>query len=156
MLDVALTPTWGRTASAILVAVLLILLWRLRTADQGTRVFQWSMAVVMAVTLVIIPMYAPYNQPLLLPAAMIIARGIPQLWKKDHLSRFLVTLAAASIFWLWLAAGGLVAALLFLSPSAVQRAWTLPLYTTLAIPIVLLALLLAGKSDLSSTGPTPQ
>lgn len=150
VLDVALTPVWGRTVSGILVLVLLILLWRIREADETTPVFQWSMATVMAATLVIIPMFAPYNQALLLPAAMAITRSIHRLWRKSILSRFLVGLATASILWPWLAALGLVAALLLLPSSTVQKAWTLPLYTTLMIPVTLLALLLVGKGVLSS------
>lgn len=152
VLDVALTPMWGRPASVILVVGLLILVWRLRRAEPGTIDFQWSVAAVMAMTLVVIPMYAPYNQPLLLPAAMVCARGIHRLWQKSLLSGFLVVCAGASLFWPWLAAAGLVGALLFLPAATVQRAWLLPLYTTLTIPIALLALLLAGRSVLSSDG----
>ncbi len=41
VLDVMLSPTWGRITAAILVALLLVFTGRLRRAGEGTPEFQW-------------------------------------------------------------------------------------------------------------------
>jgi hypothetical protein len=146
VLDVMLTPMWGRGVSAVLVAAAVAILWRVRRADESTAEYQWSLALVMAVTLAVIPMFAPYNQLLLLPAVMWIAREIRPLWNKGRLTRFLVAVVAITIAWPWLAAAALDLGLLFWPGAPVQGAWTLPLYTSLVIPVVIVAMLLVSRN----------
>ncbi len=148
VLDVALTPLWGRAISAILVGGFLILVWQVRHSPEGSPDFRWSVALVMATTLVVIPMFAPYNQLLLIPALMVIVRATPSLWNRHRLSRFLVLATALSVLWPWLAAMLLVIALLFLPGPVVQKAWALPVYTSLTIPVMVLALLLVSRTTL--------
>ena len=147
VLDVLLTPGWGRSVAGILIVVLLIFGWRLRRADERSVEFQWSLCLVLATTLLVIPMFAPYNQLLLLPVAMLIVRAIGRL-TQHRLSRFLLGMAAISVLWPWLAAAGLVMALWFLPASKVQKEWVLPLLTNFAIPVTLWALVLAAGGDL--------
>ena len=148
VLDVALTPIWGRAISAILVAGLITLVWQVRRSPEGSPDFQWSLALVLATTLVVIPMFAPYNQLLLVPALMVIVRAIPSLWRRYFFTRFLVVVTALSVLWPWLGAMLLVIALLFLPGPVVQRAWALPVYTSLTIPVMVLALLLISRTTL--------
>lgn len=153
VLDSLLTPAWGRTVALILVAVLLILAWRSRHAAQGSAEFLWCLCLMLATTLLVIPMFAPYNQLLLLPVAMLIVRGSGRLWRGHRFSRFLLGMAAAAVFWPWLAAAGLVLALWFLPSSTVQRAWVLPLLTNFAIPVTLWALVAMAHGDLCLRNP---
>ena len=152
VLDVLLTPLWGRILAAALVLAALFLLWRLRQAAETTLDFQWSLNLVLATTLLVIPMFAPYNQVLLVPVAMLAARQIRHLWRGHRLNRVLLGMAAASLLWTWLAAAGLCVALFFLPESTVQEGWALPLLTNFAIPVTLLALVLGARSDFASTG----
>lgn len=147
VLDVLLTPVWGRVASAILVVVAFVLFWRVRAA-QDQADFHWSISMVMATTLMVIPMFSPYNQLLLLPAIMMIVRFRRRLWRKNAALRFLTLLAGISILWPWFAAAALALALLFIPGATVQRAWAAPLYTSNVIPVAITALLLAGGSVL--------
>lgn len=144
ILDVELTPFWGRLASAALVILLAYFMWKLRHAPLASGDFCWMLSLVMATTLAVIPMFAPYNQLILLPGLMVVAHTIRPLWRAGRLSRFLVTMSAVSVLWPWLAAAGLVVSLLLLPGTVVQRAWALPLYSNFAIPMVILALLLAS------------
>jgi len=144
ILAVELTPFWGRLASAAFLGVLLFLMWRWRRASQGSGEFCWIMALVTATTLAVIPMFAPYNQLILLPCLMVIAHTTRPIWTGSRLPRFLVSMTALSVFWPWFVAAGLVVSQLFLPGPAVQRAWALPLYTSFAIPIMVLALLLSS------------
>src|SRR5438270_2919706 len=142
ILDVELTPFWGRLLSAALVALLFYFVWKLRRAPQGSGEFCWMMALVMATTLVVIPMIAPYNQLILLPGLMVIVSAILPLWNGGYVGRVLLSLTAVAGFWPWIAAAGLTVSLLFLPGRVLQRAWALPLYTNFATPMLVLALLL--------------
>jgi len=146
VLSVSLTPLWGKLASAIVVCVLFVVLWKVRHAASDSSDFCWAFSLVLAITLLIVPMYAPYNQLLLVPGLLLIAQRIQPLWKRNLVSRFLITLTALAVFWPWVAAGALAAALLFLPGSTVEKAWPLPLLTTLAIPVTTVATLIAGRS----------
>lgn len=154
VLDVELTPVLGRVLSAILVCVLLYWSWRLRDVLPGTFEFRWMLALTMATTLVVIPMFAPYNQLLLLPALMVIACSGLFLWRRSRFLRFLFVLTGLSVGWTWLASASLVIALLFLPNSVVQKAWVAPLYTSFLIPTLTLGLLLiAGKALRNASSP---
>lgn len=152
ILDVFLTPLWGGILSGILVVFTVTLLWRLRRGNEGSAQFQWSVSLVLAVTLLAIPTFAPYNQLLLLPAVMLVVRSIARIWERNFAWRCLSALASISIAWPWLAAAVLVTALAFLPPVTVQRAWALPLYTSNVIPLLMTALLLL---DRNVAGPKP-
>jgi len=150
VLDVLLSPAWGKTLAVVLAWTVLVFLWRLRRAGETTAEFHWAQCLVLAATLTMIPMFAPYNQLLLLPALMMIARRAGLLWQENRFSRFFLAVTAAAVFWPWMAAAALALALLFLPAAAVQRAWTLPLFTSLAIPVMVLAVLLARRKILCS------
>ena len=149
VLDVVLSPLWGRITSAFLVGMMLFFAWRSRGAAQNTSAFQWSMCFSLATTLLVIPMFAPYNQLLLLPGVMMTWRAKHQLWSKSQFSRFFCSITAFSIAWPFFAAAALVIALAFLPGPTVQKAWGLPFYPSFAIPITIYALLLASKNTLA-------
>lgn len=149
ILDVFLTPLWGRTLSGVLVAFTVALLWRVRNSSEHSAQFQWSIGLVLAVTLLVVPTFAPYNQLLLLPGVMLVVRSMTKLWERNLASRSLVVFAAISIIWPWIAALALLSALAFLPPVTVQKAWALPLYTSNVIPIFITALLLLDRNVLS-------
>lgn len=152
VLNVSLTPLWGKVVSAIFVGALFVVLWRYRHAASDSGEFCWAFSLVLAITLLIVPMYAPYNQLLLVPGLLLIAQGARPLWNRNLVSRFLITLTAFAVLWPWVAAGALAVALLFLPGATVEKAWTLPLFTTLAIPVTTVATLVAGRSLLSKKG----
>ncbi len=155
VLDVALTPIWGRVAAVLLVCVLGFVTWNLRRADERTAEFQWSVSMTLAVTLAVIPMFAPYNQLLLLPGIMLIIRSIRGLWARGTLSRFMVVITMLAIFYQWIAAAALVIASVFLPAVTVQRAWGLPFYLSFALPIMIPALLLVARGALHDAHPQP-
>jgi hypothetical protein len=95
------------------------------------------------VTLIVIPMFAPYNQVLLLPAILLIVREGRELWNKSRVSRVACALTVAVITWAWVVSLGLLIASIWLSPERLERGWAIPLYSSLAIPFVLLVQLCA-------------
>ena len=153
VLDVVLSPIWGRIVSGLLVALLIVFAWRIRRENEKTAAFQWALSATLATTLLIIPMFAPYNQLLLIPGVMMAVRALRQLWEKNRLSRFFVTITGVAIGWPFFAAVVLVAALLLLPGATVQKAWGLPFYPSFAIPITIYALLLSSRATLCVDQP---
>jgi hypothetical protein len=153
VLDVLLTPAWGRALAAIAAIACLAMVWKVRRAAERTPDFYWSLSLVMATTLVIVPMFAPYNQVLILPSLMVIARAFRALWQRHRLTKVLAAVTTITVFWPWFSAILLVSALLFLPAVQVERAWAVPLYTSLAIPITVLAMLIVGRATFRDPGP---
>ena len=156
VLDVALSPIWGRGLSVVLIVVTIVFLWQKRSAAETTSDFSWSMVLALATTLVVIPMFAPYNQLLLLPAVMLMVSCIRQLWRANRAVRFLVIAAAVAFLWPWAASAILSLGVPFVTPSAIQKAWAIPLYTHLAIPVTAVALLLVGRATFTSRPNQPR
>jgi Glycosyltransferase family 87 len=140
LLDVLTTPVLGKVVAAVAVIAVVVVGWRVRRVSHDSAAFGVMLTLVLAVTLVIVPTFAPYNQVLLLPAAFLIAASWKDLWDRNRLTRLLCGLALLVVFWPWLASSGLMLASLFLPASSVQSAWAVPLYTSLGIPLVVLGL----------------
>ena len=98
-------------------------------------------SMVVAVTVVIIPMFAPYNYVLVIPALLLITRDWRMVWSSGILGKAGLGLTVAVVSWPWLAALGLALASLVLSPVTVQKGWWLPLYTSAKLPIPLVCLI---------------
>ena len=141
LLDVLTTPWLGRILAGVAVLAVMIMAWRVRHAPLDSEAFSTMLAMVLAVTLVIVPSFAPYNQVLLLPAVFLIARSWRDLWRLGGLTRMAFALGLAVVGWPWLACCGLMLASRFVPASSLQKAWTAPLYTSLGIPLVVLGLL---------------
>jgi Glycosyltransferase family 87 len=147
-----LAPRGGGTVLSILFLVgTAIVCWRLRRADANSPAFRLVLALVLVVTVVVAPMVSPYNQVLLLPAIFLILRSWKVLWRKNRLNRAACIFAAIVVFWPWLASLALALASLMLPASSVQRAWAVPLWSSLGIPLVVLGLLALAVRD--STEP---
>ena len=148
VLDVLLSPMVGRVVSALLVIALLIALWHWRRAAENSVEFQYSLVLVLATTLAVIPMFAPYNQLLLIPVLMFMARAARDLWTKSRISRVLTAITVLSVFWPWIAAAGLVVANFLLPRKTILNAWAPPIYTSNYIPVTVLALVWASRNVL--------
>ncbi|HKS76963.1 MAG TPA: glycosyltransferase family 87 protein [Terriglobales bacterium] len=140
LLDVLLTPTVGKVAAVALILLVVFVCWQRRRAAASSDEFALCTALVLAATVVVIPTFAPYNQLLLLPAILLILRFRERWWQKTA-SRIVFIIAGGLIVWPWLAALALTLASFFVPPSAVQQAWAVPLFTSLGIPLGVLAVL---------------
>jgi len=136
--DMLLPQPVGPTVSAVALLVLLLMCWRFRKAPADSLEFQYLVAGPLTITLLVIPKFSPYNQVFLLPVVLLIAREWRPLWRKSLPSKMACCLTAMAIGWPWLAALGLMFTSLVLSPEHLDRAWTVPLITTLAVPVALL------------------
>ena len=140
LLNVLLTPVWGSALAVILLLGLAWLCWKMGCASDDGESFGLTVALVLTVTIVVIPMFAPYNQLLLLPAVLFILRRWENLQTR-RLGQFACGLAIVILGWPWAASVGLLLASMALPKATVERAWAVPLYTSLYIPLAAMAVL---------------
>ncbi|MGH9528718.1 MAG: glycosyltransferase 87 family protein [Terriglobales bacterium] len=141
ILDVLTTEFLGRLLAAIVIVVVANRCWEFRRDSQDTIYFALASSLVLAATIVIVPTIAPYNQLLLLPGIFLLAGNQGILSSKNLSTRVLGIVAAAIVFWSWIAAVGLTLASFVLPPARVQQAWAIPFYTSIATPLAVLGLL---------------
>jgi hypothetical protein len=145
VLDQLLNWSAGRFAGDILAAAATLLsgiiLWRFRKEPAGSHEFGIALAVVLSLTVLVVPMYAPYNQVLLVPAILLLWRDRETFASGSRVMRLAYSLAAFALFWPWIMSVGLTASWLF-SPEAALKGWKVPFYTTFALPVIVFALAL--------------
>jgi len=144
LLDTLLSPIVGKLVTALLILVVFVLCWRFRKFSESQSEFQRSTALVLTSTVVIVPMIAPYNQILLLPSLLFVARLWPRLSSQSRLTRALSIAACGLIAWPWLATTALTLLSVITPAEQVQRAWTVPLFSSLFIPLLVVALQLVA------------
>jgi hypothetical protein len=135
---------YGGTLFAVVAGVVCIpILWRLRRAPAGSGEFGAAYALVLALTVLIVPMYAPYNQVLLLPAILWLVKERSFWTAGSRITRLVFVCAGLSLAWQWIASLGLTA-LWTLSPAAAGQGWKAPFYATFALPVLVFALAALG------------
>ncbi len=139
ILYVCLGNLGALVATVILLVGLALWCWRARREASDSEAFHWTTALVLAITLLVIPMFALYNFALLLPALMLLIEHRAELWLRSPMSRSLMAILGILFAWPWLASMALSAARLALPMERLHSFWSLPLYTSLMIPIAVLA-----------------
>lgn len=151
LIDKLLSTPSGLTAPVAIIAILLALVWKLRRHDPGAREFTVLLAKILTATFLLVPGFAPYNQLLLLPAVLLTVREWDSTWRTGAVAKAMLIATVLSLGWPWLAATGLVVIALGFSANVAQSAWAVPLYSILAIPLVLLLdLALLGEQEANS------
>lgn len=141
-----LSALFGLVAGGTLWAVCFLgcalCLWRLRRKPASSAEFGRSVALVLALTVVIVPMSAPYNQVLLAPAILALLRSesagdriLPAVRRARAIGYLLLV-------WPWIATMGLSLAFLWLTPDLRQRVWPMPFYSSYMVPVFVLGLAL--------------
>jgi len=96
----------------------------------------------LALTVVIVPMFAPYNQVLLAPAILELIRsegsGEPVL-PAIRLAR---GIGGILLVWPWIASVGLSLAYIWITPALRQHIWPMPFYSNFMVPIFIFGLAL--------------
>jgi Glycosyltransferase family 87 len=145
--DTLTTPRMGALLTIALLSITVAVCWQCRNRPAHSSAFQLVTALMLTIILLIAPTKAPYNQVLLLPGVFLILRGWNQLWKKNIWSRTFCILVIVLFSWPWVSSFFLMLGSIFLPPSTVQRAWAVPLWTSIALPLVVLGLLAPLASE---------
>src|SRR4029453_11725318 len=85
--EVLLGTVAGRLMDGVLILSCAMLGWRARHAPEGSQGFAGETAFVLAVTVVIVPMVALYNQILLIPALLLLVRARNDLHLTSRFTR---------------------------------------------------------------------
>lgn len=114
-------------------------LWRVRRESASSPQFGIATALVMALTVLIVPMFAPYNQVLLLPAVLALLKDRKVFLARSGM-RFAYVAGAFALCWQWIACFS-VTVFFFISPAAAMSAWKWPFFATFAIPVIAFGLM---------------
>ena len=151
------TPTLGLLLTIAALSITANICWNARNLRVLDREFYRTTSLVLAVTVVVIPTIAPYNQPLLVPGALLV--GVS--WMGEHWSELLRTnlfirifrgVAAVCLAWHWISATVLAAASFF--SSRAQEFWRLPLWASILTPVALtvcLGLMICFPAGMAAT-----
>jgi Glycosyltransferase family 87 len=131
----------GKMLALVAVLVSAFLLRKLQSTSINAVEFGRATALVMALTVLVVPMYAPYNQVLLLPAIMLLVRDRTMLNSRSRVMRFGYVGGACALVWQWIASLTLSGAYLLRSGTWALDRWTWPFYTTFALPLLVFALM---------------
>jgi hypothetical protein len=131
----------GRILEAVSVLVCALCLWRVRREPAASAAFGQALGLVLALTVVIVPMFAPYNQVLLAPAILSLLRceKNPSILPAIRLAR---VVGGVLLVWPWIATIGLSLAYLRLTPELRQRLWPMPFYSNFMLPLLVFGLAL--------------
>ncbi|HZQ68901.1 MAG TPA: glycosyltransferase family 87 protein [Terriglobales bacterium] len=141
LLDLLATRAGGTILNGLIVLGTAVVCWRARKSAVDSQVFIAVSALVLLVTVLVVPMIAPYNQVLLLPAVFLLMRSWKEFVSDRGIGRIVFFLAAFVFLWQWIASLALTLAALVLPAATVQKAWAVPLWTSIAVPLVVLPLL---------------
>ncbi len=142
----------GRILEAVSVLFCALCIWPVRRELASSAAFGRAFALVMALTVVIVPMFAPYNQVLLAPAILALLRSessgdpiLPAVRLARRVGGFLLV-------WPWIATVGLSLAYLWLTPAVRQRVWPMPFYSNFLVPVFIFGLALLDTWMSEPTG----
>lgn len=147
ILQVLFPPRFAQLVLVALVVYLLATCWRWRRAATDSDGFGWTLALVTAGTLVVIPKLAVYNQVLLIPPFLTLLAQREAIRSKGLMARALAKAAFVSQGWQWATAVIISLGSLLISGERMQATVQVPVYTLLATPpLTLLAVVLATFS----------
>ncbi len=132
----------GKILALLAVFASALILWRLRRVATNAADFGRAMALVMALAVLVVPMYAPYNQVLLVPAILALLRDWRSLNVRSRGFRFGYVAGAFALAWQWIASVSLCAIYLLASQTWAMDGWKWPFFATFALPVLIFALML--------------
>ncbi|MFZ3341760.1 MAG: glycosyltransferase family 87 protein [Terriglobales bacterium] len=133
----------GRGLEALAFILLIRFCWRARSRAANTVAFARMTSMVLAFTVLLIPTDSVYNQVLLLPALLVLFEDRATLWRSKA-ARVLLLAAGALVAWPWISSVAL-ATLSFIWPEeTIGRAWAVPFWTALLIPVGVAAVMLVN------------
>jgi hypothetical protein len=141
VLQTLISPLLGTVVAALVILVTACLCWRMRQVAADSTAFTWTTTIVLAITILVIPKTSSYNHVLLLPGIMFAARYWRTGWRNSPAARVTLLAAILILFWPWLAAFFLTLIALVAPVSSLGDAWIAPLYTSLATPFAVFAVI---------------
>jgi hypothetical protein len=146
----------GRTIGGLSVVACAACIWPMRRQPASSAAFGRTLALVLALTLVIIPMAAFYNQVLLAPAILMLLYSESASRTILPAIRLARMVGGILLVWPWIATVGLMLAYFWLTPEIRQRVWPLPFYSNFLIPVFAFGLVLLDTWTSQARTSEPQ
>jgi len=149
----------GQVLAAIAVFACAPVLWKLRREPANSPGFSCATALVLALAVLIVPMYAPYNQLLLLPAILLLVRERAAFLSRPRAQRLAYLVGALVVVWQWAASLCLTGIYFLVSRKLALDGWNWPFYATFALPtwiFVLIFFYAQGAHLGSQSRPLPE
>ncbi len=125
----------GRVLAVAAMLACAFFLWKLRDEPANTAEFGLATALVAALTVMVVPMYAPYNQVLVLPAILVLVRDRGFFLSRGRGVRFVYLVAGLAVTWQWVASLSL-SGIYFVARDWALAEWWWPFVATLAFPVI--------------------
>ena len=113
-----------------------------RREPATSAAFGRSLGLVLALTVVIVPMFAPYNQVLLMPAILALLQSAISPHPVLPAIRLARILGGVFLVWPWIATLALSAACLWLTPELRQKIYLVPFFANFMLPVFIFGLAL--------------
>jgi Glycosyltransferase family 87 len=134
---------WIIEATSVIVCAVCI--WPVRKEPTTNPEFGRVFGLVLALSVLIIPMFAPYNQVLLAPALLALLRSEASHDPIVPAIRLARVVGAVLLVWPWIATMGLSLAYVWLTPALRERLWPVPFYSNFMVPPFLFGLALQNS-----------
>jgi len=130
----------GRIFEVLSVLVCAVLTWRSHREPASSAEFARATALVLALAVMVVPMFAPYNQVLLVPAILVLLKTATSIDPLLPAFRLAGVIGLILLIWPWVATLALAAAYPWLTPSLRDRLWPMPFYSNFMLPIFIFGL----------------
>ena len=111
----------------------------------SSEAFGRAFGLVLALTVVVVPMFAPYNQVLLAPAILALVRRESSSEETLPALRLAGLTAGALLIWPWIATVGLSLAYVWITPAIRHRVWPMPFYSNFVVPVLIFGVALLNE-----------
>jgi hypothetical protein len=145
----------GRLLAAVAILGCAATLWKLRLERADTSGFASGTALVLALTVLVVPMYAPYNQVLLLPTIFLLVRERASSFSQSRARRLAYLIGVFLVGWQWVASLCLMVVYLLFSRPLALKGWQWPFFATFALPVWIFALVFFCAQDRTAQREPP-
>lgn len=153
VMDELMGAPWSRALEILAFALLAGACWRNRRQAANSSAFAFTLGLVLAITVLIVPTYGPYNQVLLIPALLIMFKERATIWQRSVANRALCVITVGLVVWPWISSIALAGLSYLLLPEQVERGWAIPFWTVLQTPMAVAALMLVHHYQRTFTAP---
>ncbi|MGD0790969.1 MAG: glycosyltransferase family 87 protein [Terriglobales bacterium] len=156
VMDNLIGAPWSWAFELLAFAAIMSVCWRERRQAANTGSFALTLGLVLAATVLMVPTSANYNQVLVIPALLVLAKERRTIWRRSIANRVLFVITTGLVFWPWISSVALAGLSFVLPQETVERAWAVPFWTVVQIPVGVAALMLVHyyqRTFTASAGP---
>jgi hypothetical protein len=142
VMDSLIGAPWSWVVEFLAFAATMGVCWRERRQGANTGSFGFTLSLVLATTILLVPSCSPNYQILLIPACLVLAKERRMIWQSNVANRILIVITAALILWPWISSIALAGLSFVLPRETVERGWAIPFWTVTEIPVGVAGLML--------------